>query len=479
MTQKYKQLVFEDYNLAINNSTCDYKAEGLASRLKNVECKNASIKSACMLGDLFEVLAPNRVESAKQVFTNTIGACKWISGYQFFKNNKQVEYAVFCNLENKIFYYEIGASNPDFKCLTNVVFSSTPTIDFFIKDGHNIMLLSSPTDSMYVWDGLTEPYQVLDAPKIDSMAVGLERLFVSTTTHPYSVLFSDDMDPSNWCMAADEAGEIVFNDNLGTVLKVCALDNYIYVVRDYGILKLYGYKESENTFNVSRVYASTSKIFKNSIAIAGDRLVFMANDGIYSFDGLSAKRINNKLYGLVFNPDLCRAACKDGIYYLCLNLYENCEKNNALICLDLETKNITNICYGFDFQNLCILSANNALEMVVISSDIVSKNANTPQYICKNRNKNDKNAQFEYLTHFLNLQPHSHNKMLCKLTFLCKTDIKICVETDTQIKEFFVNASDKFQTIKLNLKANIFAIKFYGIGDVDISHIKLDYCFVE
>ena len=479
MAQKYKQFIFADYNLGLNNSTIDYKNDGLARQICNVECKNGRLQSAKMFDNIFNLIEPTRAQIAQQVFLDQVGDCKWLTGYQFFHEDKHKDYVVFCNSQNKIFYYEMGANNPQFICLNNVFFTSTPKFDFFIKDNQNIMIFSSETDNMWVWDGINEPYQVLDAPKVTSMAVGLDRLFVVCHAKPYSVLFSDDLDPSNWSITAGEAGELIFSDNLGKVLMVFALDNYIYVMRENGIVKIYGYNKTENAFNVSRVYCSTGRIYKNSVAIAGDKIIFMCSDGIYSFDGLSVKKIYNNLNGLVFNGDKACAQCVDNIYFLCANMYENLNYSNALICIDLEQKGITNINYGYIFQNICLLTVKNINEVVVLTQDLLSKNANTPAYICKNRYKNTNNVDYLYFTHALNLQPQSSKKVLSKLTFLCKSDATICVETDTQTKEYHVKKSNFFQTIKINLKANIFAIKVYGKGDIDISHIKLDYCFME
>lgn len=479
MAQKQKQLVLAEYNLGLNNDSLNYKNDGLAKQILNIECKNGKLQSASMFDDLFALIEPTRAESASQVFRDTIGECKWVEGYQFFNGEKLVDYVVFCRHDNKIFYYEIGAANPRFTCLENVYFTSEPRCQFYIKDNTNIMIFCSQTDNMWVWDGMSEPYQVLDAPSVSSMAVGMNRLFVINDMHPYSVLFSDDLDPSNWCMSAGEAGEVVFNDDLGKTLLVFALDNYIYVVRDRGIIKLYSYNETKNSFNVSRVFVSNCQILKNTIAPAGDKIIFMATDGVYSFDGLSAKKIYNQLNMVVKNINFSVAKCINNTYYLCTNLYEKLNYNNAIVSINLETENITNICHGSIYKNLCKLNVNNTNNLVVISCDIISKNAKTPQYICKNVYKNDKNADFLYFSQELNLQPHAKNKMLCKLTFLCKNDAKLCIITDTQTKEFNIKKSTQFQTIKLNLKANIFAFKIYGEGDIDISHIVLDYSFVE
>lgn len=478
MAQKHNQIVFSEYNLGLNNNSNNYKQNGLSKKIENVCCTNGQIKSVNEFKKLFTAIEPARADAVENVFKTTINECLWVTDYHFYKSGKPVKYIVFCASNYKIYYYMLNATNPQFVCLENVEFTSVPKFDYFIKDNQNVMLFCSATDNMWVWDGINEPYQVLDAPKVNSMAVGLERLFVTCDTHPYSVLFSDDLDPSNWSMLAGESGELVFHDNMGKVLMVFALDNYIFVVREQGIVKLYGYKESTNSFTVSRMYTSTSIIHKNTVAVCGDKIIFLCNDGIYSFDGLSAKKLYSQLNGLIFNTQNATAICVDNEYYLSVNMYQELPYNNALICVDLSSDNITKVCCGYVYNRLCKLQINNVNMLIVLTSDIATKNANMPLYMCKNAYKNAKNRNFIYLTNFLNVYPDSQIKVLTRLTFLCKTDITISIITDAFTKEYTVKASDKFQTLKLNLKCNIFALMFSG-NNADITHLKLDYTYVE
>lgn len=476
---KNGQIIFEEYNLGLNHFSKDYKRDGLASKICNVECKNGKIQSSNQLNNIFDLIEPTRSKIADDLFLKQVGKCLWVASFQFYNQTQLVDYIVFCSSDYKIFYYQLNSTSPQFKCLNNITFSSEPTYEFFIKDNKNNMIFCSQTDDMWVWNGADEPYQVLDAPCVNSMAVGMDRLFVVNGAHPYSVLFSDDLDPSNWSMMAGEAGEVQFYDNLGKVLKVFALDNYIYVIRDYGIVKLYGYSQSDNTFNISKVYFSTGNICKDTISLAGDKIVFMSDDKIYSFDGLNCKVMYQCLSGQIYNLSNAIGLCVNNTYYLCTTLYEKTDVKNAIICIDLESENITNVLFGDEFHGLSRISVENNNILVAIFDIKGSKNAKTPMYVVKNANKNAENCKFLYQTHFINLSPKCEDKVLTKLTFLSKNPATISVISDSQEKEFCVAGSELFQTLKINIKGKIFAIKISGGQDVDISHIKLDYCFVE
>lgn len=476
---KNGQIILGDFNLGINHYSQDYKQDGLGLKICNVECKNGKIQSASHLENIFNLIEPARSKNASDLFVEQVGQCLWVASFQFYNQSTLMDYVVFCSKDYRIFYYQVNAENPRFKCLNNITFSSEPTYDFFIKDNKNTMIFCSQTDDMWVWSGLDEPYQVLDAPHVNDMAVGMDRLFVASDAYPYSVLFSDDFDPSNWSIIAGEAGQVEFHDNLGKVLKVFALDNYIYVVRDYGIVKIYGYSQADNTFNISRVYFSTTNIYKNTISMAGNKIVFMSGDNIYSFDGLNCKLMYSCLNGQIFNPQKAVGICVDNIYYLCVNLYQKVDYNNALVCINLESKNITEVCYDEHFYSLSKLNVNNNNVAVIIYGENASKNAKVPVYIVKNANKNADNCKFLYKTHYLNLAPKSEDKVLTKLTFLSEKPITISVVSDIQKRDFSCDGSELFQDIKTNIKGKIFSIEFSGNQDVDISFIKLDYCYVE
>ena len=86
MAQKHKQLIFSEYNLGLNNGLKNYKSSGLAKQIYNVECKNGEIKSASMFENVFDLIEPAYAQAVANVFIKQLGACKWLAGYEFFRN---------------------------------------------------------------------------------------------------------------------------------------------------------------------------------------------------------------------------------------------------------------------------------------------------------------------------------------------------------------------------------------------------------
>ena len=59
---------------------------------------------------------------------------------------------------------------------------------------------------------------------------------------------------------------------------------------DFGITKIRTYDNSEE-INVTHLFVSGNKIYKDSICVCGDRIIMLTKDGLYEFDGISTKRL--------------------------------------------------------------------------------------------------------------------------------------------------------------------------------------------
>ena len=477
MNQRYKTFVMQDFDLGLTSEQKNIKG-GLAEKFYNVNCCSDKICSANMQKDFFELVEPTRMEIVKQVFKNIVGDCLWITGFSTHSDiGKELNYIVFCNSNYKIYYYELGLQNPAFVYLNNITFTSEPIFEYFIKDNKNHLILCSQTDDMWVWNGINEPYQVLDAPCVKNMAVGFNRLFVTTSQNPYSVLFSSDLDPSNWSMSASDAGEVRFNDALGKVLSVFAIDNYIFVMRERGIVKLYNYNSNTNTFTISQAYLSASKIYSNSIAVCGDKIIFVCDDGIYSFDGLNGKKLYGQLNDILLTTDLMCAACVNNKYYLCANVYEKCNYNNALIVVDLQCDNISNIIMGDQYDKLCTIFVGNIFQVALLSKTLNGE-CNLPTYV-SNCLQNFNEAEFLYKSKQIDLKPEGKIKTLSSLTLKSLYDLSLIIYTDKMNKKISVKGSPYFQKIKLGLLAHNFSFKIVGCGDVCVQDLTIDYTYVE
>jgi hypothetical protein len=68
------------------------------------------------------------------------------------------------------------------------------------------------------------------------------------------------------------------------------LGDYFYGFRERGIVKIAA-KSSALDFEVKEIAVAGGRIFEGSVAACGDKIFFLAEEGLFVFDGKSAKRI--------------------------------------------------------------------------------------------------------------------------------------------------------------------------------------------
>jgi hypothetical protein len=250
----------------------------------------------------------------------------------------------------------------------DVVFTITPTAVKYRLQDEDVLFISSPTEGMFVYDGTLLPLP--DAPKLSSMAVHNERLF-GVTGSDNILWFSDELDPTNWNITLDEAGYLEFADNKGKLLTVESFHDYLYVFRDNGITRVSAYAR-QTDFSVSQVYASSGKIYAETVVVCGGRVIFLSADGLFAFDGSSTKQLLSNLSGYIAGIDnhFSVAAFARGKYILALRMdYKDSAAsfveeenfvNNALLVVDTYGGEV-DLIRGGDVTFLSADSADNSL----------------------------------------------------------------------------------------------------------------------
>lgn len=180
-----------------------------------------------------------------------------------------------------VYYLDEGAET----LLPGVTFTARVLAVNYRLYGEDVVIMCSSADDMAVWNGKDEPYIVEGSPRVTSMALHYERLFV-TVKDGNAVYFSDDLDPTNWSMDLSAGGFIELADELGRLNRVVSYLNYVYIFRDYGISRMVAYAD-QTEFSVSNLFVSSGRIYPETVAVCGDRVLFLAEDGLYAFDGLS------------------------------------------------------------------------------------------------------------------------------------------------------------------------------------------------
>jgi hypothetical protein len=234
-------------------------------------------------------------------------------------------------------------------------------------NGRDILLISSP-EATAIIDGDNGRY-VPDCPHFTSLTKHCERIYGSVQGNRRQVWFSDDFDPTNWTVSNTEGGYLDFNDEGGAVLKVVSFLNYLFIFREYEILRLRAFGD-QSEFSLTKLFVTTGRIFGDTIALAGDRIMFAADDGVYEFNGENARKVYNDLNAF-FKPSQKRplGCYLHGKYYLACSLtFPDRDKTayldevnrtcltNALVEFDLDGGAFS-ILRGVDFYDLTSVGA--------------------------------------------------------------------------------------------------------------------------
>lgn len=269
------------------------------------------------------------IEFTKELISPTtfhIEGC-WL--FPVWKDNgsRYSSYLLIYSADGKMYYNSLHNELGDMYLIKDLQLSEKPIVTSYKLNGVDTLIIVNESDGMFTWtfeDGITK---IENAPQISSMCVHYERLFVTTYGDKRSIWFSDDLNPINFNISATEGGFIEMVDEFGRLNKVVSFEGYLYVFRDYNIAKVVAFAD-QNEFSVSQLYVSNGKIFDKTICTCGNKIMYLASDGIYLFNGSSSTRLDlniNKMFEGV-NNQYARGGYSNGYYYLACKLNFNDDK---------------------------------------------------------------------------------------------------------------------------------------------------------
>ncbi len=372
--------------------------------------------------------------------------------------------------DGKVYYNVLHMSSETITAIPNVTFTSMPKFCSFKLNGVDTLIMTSETDGMYTWTPYHQAVHVENAPQINNMCIHNERLFVTTLGERRSVWFSDDLDPTNFNLTLQEGGFIEMADDFGKSNKVVTLDGYLYVIRDFNIARIIAYADQKK-FTLQQIYVGNSRIYENTVAVCGDKIYYLASDGLYVFNGSSAKKVKlsiNKMFDET-NNYFAVAGYINGHYYLACNIHFNdekivgCEnsrlaKNNALIKINVQTGEL-NILRGYDVRNICAINDLYDPWLMVSYWDYQTDNyefcrldmSGTVLGVATSKEWQSPYSDFGY---------PDREKLVKEITLYSKSDCKIEVCCDGQSRIFEIQGKDNYQTIRPKMKGKRIALNF-------------------
>ena len=376
---------------------------------------------------------------------------------------------IYCG-DGKAYYNMLHNSSTLMTAIPGVTFTSTPKFCSFKINGVDTLIMTSETDGMYTWIPYGTAVHVENVPQINSMCIHNERMFVTTCGEAKSVWFSDDFDPTNFNLTLQEGGFVEMSDEFGKSNKVVSLGGYLYVIRDFNIARISAYAD-QRKFTLQQLYVSNSRIYENTVALCGNKIFYLANDGLYVFNGRSSKKIRLSINTMFDNTNnyFAVGGYVGGYYYLACNINFNdgktvgCEnsqiyRNNALIKINVTTGELC-ILRGYDVRNVCVINDLYDPWVMVSMWDYETYNYEFGRVDMSGKVFNVA-TQKEWQSPYNDFGYPDKDKLIKEITLLSKSNCTVEVCCDGYIKSYSLVGKNQYQTIKLHQKAKRIALNF-------------------
>ncbi|MCM1456089.1 MAG: hypothetical protein NC037_06165 [Bacteroides sp.] len=344
---------------------------------------------------------------------------------------------------------------PDFRINNDI------TAVNYTFNGEDVLLLCAKNNELFMLEDST-PYVCGNAPQFTSIAVHNERVFGSVNGSQNQVWFSEDFDPRNWTVSAEEGGFINFADECGDVIKLVSFLNYLYIFREFGIFRLTAFGD-QSEFMLKKVFTDTGRIVKNSIELCGDKIIFYADDGLFSFDGYEVTRIAKQLMD-INRTHLMSCAYLDDYYYMACNILGDGTKNNAVIRYGLRDKSLSVLC-GVGVKRLRTVRVHNGTQVLCVFE---SENTNTLGMVSKSGEVLGTPTKKSYFSPFSALSSPSI-KTVRSVSFQTDTDVKLVVRLDKKSYEFNVKGGELMKTVPIEKSGRKIGFEIYC--DSSAAHI--------
>jgi hypothetical protein len=356
-------------------------------------------------------------------------------------------------------------------CFDSRVFNDVPDALNYRLNGEDVMIFSSARDSMRIYYGTGTPLIYENNFGFCQMCIHSDRLFALKKQEEKTLFFSDDLDPSNFNISLEEGGYINMTDDRGALLKTVSFLNYLYIFRSYGISRLTAYGPQQN-FCLNHLFTAGAKIYPDTITVCGDKILFLSGEGLFSFDGNSAKKILNRLDGYFEGNDNTHAcaAYLNGKYYLTCNLNFGDEittpaetagcVNNALIEVDILSGAVS-ILRGFDAEGLIGVTGG-AFNNLMMCFGANQPHANTVGVFDNGGKIFGQNSVKRWICPLSDLNSPTVKKKLTHIFLTSHFDVDLKVTADGIDYAFFVKGSLSAQKIPINLTGETFRLTVTG-----------------
>lgn len=357
----------------------------------------------------------------------------------------------------KVYYGFAITRTPLFVKLDELDLTEIPRMKSYNDGDWDCIVFFNDEDAIFTWDNNIDPKTYEDVPRIYDFCTYNDRVCAILSGDRLKIR-TDTVNLLDWESADTQSTKYVYLDQeRGYANKLLTFNGYMFVVRDFGISKIYLYDDGAN--NLSHILSTGSRIYANTACICSNRGIVLGKDGLYEFDSVSAKkldvRLNRMLSGV--SNQYAVGAFKDGIYYLACKLNfddgeiigcENGEyKNNALILFDTETDNYS-ICRGIDIVDLYTIQHASCDKLLACFNGSTAGIAE----LTKNGKVFDAVQTKYWRSPLTDLGYSDKIKFVKELSLLSLYDITIKVFSESEEREFNIKGGNIISRIPVRVK---------------------------
>jgi len=472
---------FSDFSKGVDYDTLNTRNTGVAIDGYNFKFDSGSLSTG--LGTASLVL------KCKDTMPNikTIAADDMRKIFAYFPSTTSQPKIVLISEEGKMYTDRMESLVPEYTELFD--FEKFPNWMRYSYDSVNYLLFSTTTPStskFYVYSGDVYMTQIVEnAVKIFDVCAHNGTLFVvKDQSYRYVIHYCTDLNPANIQSNFANMKSITLPDTCGNIIKLVSFNDYLYIFCDYGIYRLVSY-ESKKKLYIEPVYYGTTNIFRESIVMAGSKIVFTARDGVYTFTGLKVNKLNlhiDKILKPQNSPDAV-AVYSDGIYYVACTLTFNDSKiigaefaapqlNNAVLMVDLEKESVV-INRGLALSHIEVFKNFGNKKLACVTSNYLGT-----EIFQLEENGVYRGSEYyldkHWQTCFYDLNMPNTMKICKKVTLTTATDIKLTVNCDDNKIVYSLKGSTNPQTIYVNEKGYKFGLTFDCVKcTAKISDVKM------
>ena len=398
----------------------------------------------------------------------------WLYKYFNQETSSKEFKLIMLTTNNELYYLDIYSNEQLFSKIYDISLNlESVAVNYNLK-GEDVLLICSPDGSMGYINGKSQYIAVEKdeaQPDICDMTIHYERLFAISKKEPRRLYFSDDLDPTNWNINLNDAGFIDFTDDLGDLKRVFSFNDYLYILREFGISKVSAFGDQEQ-FYVNHCFSSNTKIYEKTAHLCGNNLIFLARDGLYSFNGASASKVKLNIDNMFVSENQHSVACfHKGKYFLSCRLNYNdelnigCETcfpffNNTLLSLDVQTGELS-LTRGVDIKCMLNIEDEQISELICLfNSDNILKMGK----LNKSGKFFEDNAIKRWVSPLTDLGYGDRRKVIKEIYLRTKFDCYVYVITESATKKIKVYGSAGITRIPVNIIGSLVAINFESVG---------------